>query len=304
MNPVLNQAKRNMKKQFNKIKKEMLDYELYKEFYDFMKCSPMMQTIIKENRELKMFNKILLETVDELKKQLRMKEFAHVKVKKEKFVDVVDLTDEYENVEHEPNIVYEIVEENIDFITYKKDATIEEGEIVEEEVEGEEEEEEEEEVEEVEGEEEEVEVDEVEVEDEEEEVEGEEEEEEEEEVEEVEGEEEEVEVDEVEVEDEEEEVEVEEEVEEVEGEEEEVEEEEEEVEVEVEEVEEVEEEVEVEEVEEVEEGEEEEEVYETKINSKTYYVTNEKNGTIYSVTTDGDIGDEVGKFVDGKPLFK
>jgi len=268
MNPVLNQAKRNMKKQFNKIKKEMLDYELYKEFYDFMKCSPMMQTIIKENRELKMFNKILLETVDELKKQLRMKEFAHVKVKKEKFVDVVDLTDEYENVEHEPNIVYEIVEENIDFITYKKDATIEEGEIVEEEVEGEEEEEEEEEVEEVEGEEEEVEVDEVEVED------------------------------------EEEEVEVEEEVEEVEGEEEEVEEEEEEVEVEVEEVEEVEEEVEVEEVEEVEEGEEEEEVYETKINSKTYYVTNEKNGTIYSVTTDGDIGDEVGKFVDGKPLFK
>jgi hypothetical protein len=58
-----------------------------------------------------------------------------------------------------------------------------------------------------------------------------------------------------------------------------------------------------EEVEEV-EGEEEEEVYETKINSKTYYVTNEKNGTIYSVTTDGDIGDEVGKFVDGKPVFK
>jgi myosin heavy subunit len=284
MNPVLNQAKKNMKKQFNKIKKEMLDYELYKEFYDFMKCSPMMQTIIKENRELKMFNKILLETVDELKKQLRMKEFADVKVKKEKFVDVVDLTDEYENVEDEPNIVYEIVEdepnivyeiveENIDFIAYKKDTTIEEGEIVEEEVEVDEEE-----VEEVEGEEEEVE--------EVEEVEGEEEE-----VEEVEEEEEEVEGEEEEVEGEEEEVE---EVEEVEGDEEEVDEDEEE---EVEEVEEAEEEVEV-------EGEEEEEVYETKINSKTYYVTNEKNGTIYSVTTDGDIGDEVGKFVDSKPLFK
>jgi hypothetical protein len=40
------------------------------------------------------------------------------------------------------------------------------------------------------------------------------------------------------------------------------------------------------------------------IKSKTYYVTNEKNGTIYSVTTDGDIGDEVGKYVDGKPVFK
>ena len=252
MNPVLKQAKKNMKKQFNKIKNEMIDYELYKEFYDFMKCSPMMQTIIKENRELKMFNKILLETVDELKQKLRVKELRHVKVKKEKLDEVVDLTDEIESIdgsylEKEPNIVYELVEENTEYVTYKKDTSIEEGEIVEEEAEEEEVEEEE--------------VEEEEVEEEAEEEEAEEEEAEEEEVEEVE-----------------------EEVEEVE--------------------EEVEEEEEEEETEEVEEEAEEEEVYETIINSKKYYVTNEQNGTIYSVTTDGDIGDEVGKYVHGKPIFK
>lgn len=49
---------------------------------------------------------------------------------------------------------------------------------------------------------------------------------------------------------------------------------------------------------------EEEEVYEIKIKNKTYYTTNEKNGTIYSVDKDGDIGDEVGQYVDGKPVFK
>jgi len=252
MNPVLKHAKKNIKKQFNKIKNEMIDYELYKEFYDFMKCSPMMQTVIKENRELKMFNKVLLETVSELKQELRKKEFAHVKVKKEKLDEVVDLTDDIESidgsyVEKEPNIVYELVEEHTGHVTYKKDTTIEEGEIVEEEEE---------------------ETEEVEVE--------------------LELEEEEVEVEETE------EVEVEE-TEEVE-----VEEEEEVDEVEVEEVEETE---EVEEVEEVEVEEEGEEVYEITIKSKTYYVTNEKNGTIYSVTSDGDIGDEVGKYVDGNPVF-
>jgi len=261
MNPILKQAKKNMKKQFNKIKKEMIDYELYKEFYDFMKCSPMMQTVIKENRELKMFNKILLETVDELKQELRNKEFAYVKVKKEKLDEVVDLTDEIESIddsyiEKEPNIIYELVEENTEHVVYEKDTTLEEGELVEEEddsiilmlanqmeeemlkeLQGEQEEE-------------------------------------------------------VEEEEEEEEVDEEEEVEEVE------------VEVEVEEEEEQEEEEEEEEGEEEQVEEEEEEVYEIKIKSKTYYVTNEKNGTIYSVTSDGDIGDEVGKYVDGKPVFK
>ena len=294
MNPILKQAKKNMKKQFNKIKKEMIDYELYKEFYDFMKCSPMMQTVIKENRELKMFNKILLETVDELKQELRNKEFAYVKVKKEKLDEVVDLTDEIESIddsyiEKEPNIIYELVEENTEHVVYEKDTTLEEGELVEEEddsiilmlanqmeeemlkeLQGEQEEEVEEEEEEEEVDEEE-EVEEVEVE-----VEVDEEEEEEEE----------------EVKEEEEEVKEEEEVEEVE------------VEVEVEEEEEQEEEEEEEEGEEEQVEEEEEEVYEIKIKSKTYYVTNEKNGTIYSVTSDGDIGDEVGKYVDGKPVFK
>ena len=66
-------------------------------------------------------------------------------------------------------------------------------------------------------------------------------------------------------------------------------------EVEVDEVE-VEEDVEVEEV-------EEEEVYEIKIKTKSYYVSNETNSTIYSITDDGDVGDEVGKYIEGKPVF-
>ena len=49
---------------------------------------------------------------------------------------------------------------------------------------------------------------------------------------------------------------------------------------------------------------EEEEVYEVKIKSKTYYVTNEKNGIIYSITNDGDVGDEIGHYVNGIPTFK
>ena len=47
----------------------------------------------------------------------------------------------------------------------------------------------------------------------------------------------------------------------------------------------------------------EEEVYEVKIKNKTYYTTNEKNGTIYCVDKDGEIGDEVGQYVNGKPNF-
>ena len=71
------------------------------------------------------------------------------------------------------------------------------------------------------------------------------------------------------------------------------------------EVDETEEEVEVdEEAEETEEQEEEEEgVYEVEIKGKRYYTTNDVNGTIYAVLDDDDIGDEVGKFVDGKALF-
>ena len=75
--------------------------------------------------------------------------------------------------------------------------------------------------------------------------------------------------------------------------------EEEEVEVEEEEVEEEVEEVEVEEVE-VEEEEEEAGVYEVEIKGVRYYTTNEKDGIVYSVTEDDDVGDEIGKFVKGK----
>ena len=76
--------------------------------------------------------------------------------------------------------------------------------------------------------------------------------------------------------------------------------------VEVEEVEVEEEEVEEEEVveEEVEEEEDEEEeeeaVYEVEIKGKLYYTTDEKNGDVYEIADDEDIGDCIGKFVNGK----
>jgi len=57
-------------------------------------------------------------------------------------------------------------------------------------------------------------------------------------------------------------------------------------------------------VEEEEAEEEEEEVYEVVIKGKTYYTTNEKNGVIYGVDKNGDVSDEVGVYVDGKPTFK
>ena len=105
--------------------------------------------------------------------------------------------------------------------------------------------------------------------------------------------EEEVEVEETEVEEEVEETEVEEEVEETEEEE-----------VEVEETEETEEtEEEVEETEEDDGEEEQEEVSMVHINGKHYYATNEKNGEIYEMLDDEEIGDEVGKYVNGTPVF-
>jgi len=68
-----------------------------------------------------------------------------------------------------------------------------------------------------------------------------------------------------------------------------------------------EEEVEEEEVEEeevVEEVEEEEEsVFEITIKGKSYYTNNEKNGKIYAITADEDVGDEIGKFVDSNAVF-
>ena len=51
------------------------------------------------------------------------------------------------------------------------------------------------------------------------------------------------------------------------------------------------------------EPEPEEEVFEVQIAGKAYYTTNQKNGKIYSVTADEDVGDEVGVFVDSKAKF-
>ena len=55
--------------------------------------------------------------------------------------------------------------------------------------------------------------------------------------------------------------------------------------------------------EEEEEETEEEGVYEAEINGKRYYITNDVNGTIYAIVGEDDIGDEIGSFVNGKPVF-
>lgn len=57
------------------------------------------------------------------------------------------------------------------------------------------------------------------------------------------------------------------------------------------------------EVEEVEDEEQEEEVEEYTYKGKKYYVTNTTNGKIYACTADDDIGDQVGTFKNGKPIF-
>jgi len=63
----------------------------------------------------------------------------------------------------------------------------------------------------------------------------------------------------------------------------------------------------VEEEEEVEEEaveeEAEEEVFEIEIKGKSYYTTNETNGTIYNIDENEEIGEEIGKFENGKPVF-
>lgn len=237
----------------------MEDYEIYRENYEYMKCSPLVQSILRENRELK-------RTIKNLKKMNR------TVVKMEPCVPgIVDLTNDNEieiktiHLTSEPNIVYDLVECVSD--SEDEDARVAEEELDEDAdaSEGEEEDAEEE-----------VDADAsaVSVADEEEDAE-------EEEVEEEEhadaGEEEEEEVEEVE---------------------------EEEVDASAVSEADAEEEVEEEEAdEEVEEEEEEEGVYEVKIKNKTYYVTNETNGTIYAVEADGEVGEEVGKYVHGKAII-
>jgi hypothetical protein len=65
--------------------------------------------------------------------------------------------------------------------------------------------------------------------------------------------------------------------------------------------------IEEEEEEEIEEAdateEEEEAVYEMVIHGTRYYITNDINGEIYAILDDDDIGDIVGKYVEGKPIF-
>jgi hypothetical protein len=51
------------------------------------------------------------------------------------------------------------------------------------------------------------------------------------------------------------------------------------------------------------EGQEEEEVFEIEIKGKSYYTTNETNGVIYNIVDNEEIGEEIGKFENGKPIF-
>jgi len=39
------------------------------------------------------------------------------------------------------------------------------------------------------------------------------------------------------------------------------------------------------------------------IDGKEYFTTNEKNGMIYEMTADGDVGEELGYYEDGEPGF-
>ena len=54
----------------------------------------------------------------------------------------------------------------------------------------------------------------------------------------------------------------------------------------------------------IEEIETEEEVFEIVFNGKKYYTSNETDGVIYSITDEGEIGDEVGNFVKGVAIMK
>jgi hypothetical protein len=51
------------------------------------------------------------------------------------------------------------------------------------------------------------------------------------------------------------------------------------------------------------EEEAEEEVYMVTIDGTKYYTTNEKDGMIYEVTSDGEVGEELGFYEDGEPGF-
>ena len=123
MNPVLNRANKNMKKQLrnsmNELRGELHNYDVYKEFYEFMKCSPMMQDLIKENRELKIKNKMLMRKMkllvsDPFTTETYPENTKIIKIKMEPINNennVIDLSgsdDADEIIDDKQNIVYVI----------------------------------------------------------------------------------------------------------------------------------------------------------------------------------------------------
>jgi hypothetical protein len=52
------------------------------------------------------------------------------------------------------------------------------------------------------------------------------------------------------------------------------------------------------------EEEEEEELYEVVIGKTSYYIANEENGPIYEITADQEVGEEVGQYINYKPVFQ
>lgn len=60
----------------------------------------------------------------------------------------------------------------------------------------------------------------------------------------------------------------------------------------------------IEDPEQTEEEEQEEELYEILIGKSSYYVANETDGPIYEITKDQEVGDEIGQYVNSKPVFK
>lgn len=220
------QLDKEVKKSIKQMRAQMEDYEIYRDNYEYMRCSPMMQSLLRDNRELK-------REIKELKRLLQ-----HKTIVKTESSRVIDLTNDDNEIEiktihltSEPNIVYDLtecigsddisdvveeddeelsvgqelgeheVEDQYAVVTEEADASADEDDAGEEEVDEEEAGEEEA------------------------------------------------------------------------------------------------------DASAGEEEAEEEGVYEVKIKNKSYYVTNETNGTIYTVDADGEVGDEVGKYVDGKPTF-
>ena len=55
--------------------------------------------------------------------------------------------------------------------------------------------------------------------------------------------------------------------------------------------------------EEVKTDDEEEEVFEIEIDDVTYFATDEENGILYNVTSDGEVGNKVGIIKNGEPIF-